>query len=186
MDEVSAIRTPTGYGSAFGKHLKKIGFMGLKSHDYHCLVQQIIRVVIRTLLQTLQRTTLIRLGKSLSQICARVVKTELEALPMYVMETICVLEVSFPPAFFDIMQHSLIHLVNELAVCGPVDVSLRAVLGKFEIPCKKQGAPKGIDGEWIYSRHQAASMGDRGGARHEDVGCGGLGPSVEPVGRQGG
>ena len=37
MDEVSAIRTPTGYGSALGKHLKKNRFMGLKSHDYTLL-----------------------------------------------------------------------------------------------------------------------------------------------------
>lgn len=56
LDEVSAIGTPTGYSSALGKHLRKTKFMGLKSHDYHCLVQQIIHVVCRTLLQPLQRT----------------------------------------------------------------------------------------------------------------------------------
>ena len=131
MDEVSAIRTPTGYGSALGKHLKKNRFMGLKSHDYHCLVQQIIPVTIRTLLQPLQRTALIRLGKSLSRICAKVVdKSEIDALRLYVVETICVLEVCFPPAFFDVMQHLLVHLVDELEVCGPVG-------GRWMYPCER-------------------------------------------------
>ena len=121
VDAVSAIRTPSGYGSALGKHLKKSRFIGLKSHDYHCLLQQIIPVAIRSLLQPLQRTALIRLGKSFSRICARVVvKSELEALRLYVVETICILEVCFPPSFFDIMQHTLVHLVDEVEMCGPV------------------------------------------------------------------
>ena len=121
VDAVSSIRTPTGYGSALGKHLKKSRFMGLKSHDFHCLLQQIIPVSIRNLLQPLQRTALIRLGKCFSRICARVVvKAELQALRLYVVETICILEVCFPPAFFDIMVHTLVHLVDEVEMCGPV------------------------------------------------------------------
>ena len=131
MDEVSAIRTPTGYGSALGKHLRKSRFIGLKSHDHHNLVQQIILVAIRTLLQPLQRTALIRLGKSLNRICARIVdEVEIDALRLYVVETICVLEVSFPPAFFGIMQHTLVHLVDQMAVCGPVG-------GRWMYPCQR-------------------------------------------------
>ena len=131
IDEVSAIRTPTGYGSALGKHLRKTKFLGLKSHDYHCLIQQIIPVVSRTLLQPLQRTTLIRLGKSFNRICARVIdKSEIAALRLYVVETICILEVCFPPAFFDIMEHSLVHLVDELELCGPVG-------GRWMYPCER-------------------------------------------------
>lgn len=131
VDEVSAIRTPTGYGSALGKHFKKSRFLGLKSHDYHCLVQQIIPVAIRTLLQPLQRTAVIRLGKCFNRICARVVvKSELAALRLYVVETLCVLEVCFPPAFFDVMQHTLVHLVDELEVCGPVG-------GRWMYPCER-------------------------------------------------
>ena len=42
IEEVGGICTPTGYGSALAKHLKKSKFQGLKSHDYHCLIQQII------------------------------------------------------------------------------------------------------------------------------------------------
>jgi hypothetical protein len=131
IEEVSAICTPTGYGSTLGKHLKKSKFQGLKSHDYHCLVQQIIPVVSRTLLQPLQRTTLVRLGKSLTRICTRVVeKSEIAALRVYVAETLCFLEVCFPPSFFDVMEHSLVHLVDELELCGPVG-------GRWMYPCER-------------------------------------------------
>lgn len=131
IEEVSGICTPTGYGSALGKHLKKSKFQGLKSHDYHCLIQQIIPVVSRTMLQPLQRTALIRLGKSLSQICARVVdKSEIAALRVYVAETLCFLEVCFPPSFFDVMEHTLVHLVDELDICGPVG-------GRWMYPCER-------------------------------------------------
>lgn len=131
IEEVGAICTPTGYGSALGKHLKRSKFQGLKSHDYHCLIQQIIPVVSRTLLQPLQRIALMRLGKSLNRICARVVeKTQIAALRVYVAETLCFLEVSFPPSFFDVMEHTLVHLVDELELCGPVG-------GRWMYPCER-------------------------------------------------
>ena len=130
LDQVSAIRTPTGYGSALGKHMRKSKFMGLKSHDFHCLIQQILPVACRTLVQPIVRTTLIRLGKSLNRICARVVdKSDIPALRLYVTETLCLLEVCFPPAFFDIMEHTLVHLVDELELCGPVG-------GRWMYPCE--------------------------------------------------
>ena len=131
IEEVSEICTPTGYGSALGKHIKKSKFQGLKSHDYHCLIQQIIPVVSITLLQPLQRTALMRLGKSLNRICARVVdKSEIAALRLYVAETLCVLEICFPPSFFDVMEHTLVHLVDEIELCGPVG-------GRWMYPCER-------------------------------------------------
>ena len=121
VDEVSLVCTPSGYGSALAKHYKKAKFFGLKSHDYHCLLQQLILVAVRILMQPLERTALIRLGKCLKRICARVVDiAELDKLRLYIVETICMLEVCIPPSFFDIMEHLLIHLVDELEVCGRV------------------------------------------------------------------
>jgi hypothetical protein len=34
--------------------------------------------------------------------------------------TMCMLERVFPPAFFDVMTHLPIHLVQQLDICGPV------------------------------------------------------------------
>ena len=36
--------------------------------------------------------------------------------------TLCMIEKEFPPAFFDVMTHLLVHLVEELDICGPVHV----------------------------------------------------------------
>jgi hypothetical protein len=155
------VKTPTGYGSALAKHFKKSRFVGLKSHDYHCLVQQLIPVAIRSLLQPLQRTALIRLGKSLNRICARVVdKRELEALRLYVVETVCVLEVCFPPAFFDIMEHTLIHLVDELEVCGPVG-------GRWMYPCERY---LGTLKSFVRSKSQLEASMANGYASEEALG----------------
>ena len=74
---------------------------------------------------------MIGLGNNLNKIWAKVVdKGELEALRLYVVETVCVLEICFPLAFLDIIEHSLIHLVNELEVCGPLG-------GRWMYPCER-------------------------------------------------
>lgn len=44
----------------------------------------------------------------------------IENLRQYVAETLCLLEVWFPPALFDIMPHLVLHLVEELDWLGPV------------------------------------------------------------------
>ena len=36
------------------------------------------------------------------------------------MVTLCHLEMYFPPTFFDIMPHLMVHLVREIKMCGPV------------------------------------------------------------------
>lgn len=85
----------------------------------------------RTLLQPLQRTTLIRLGKSPNPIYTRVVaRGEITTLRIYVVETLCLLEVCFPPSFFDIMEHTLVHLVDGLDKCGHVG-------GRWMYPCER-------------------------------------------------
>jgi hypothetical protein len=35
-------------------------------------------------------------------------------------EALCLLEKVFPPTFMDVMSHLMIHLVEELYICGPV------------------------------------------------------------------
>lgn len=57
-------------------------------------------------------------------------KEKLEALRLYVMQTMCIVEVCFPPTFFDIMQYTLIHLVDEIEVCNPMG-------GRWMYPCER-------------------------------------------------
>src|SRR6266540_2005619 len=42
---------------------------------------------------------------------------ELDELQAAVVETVCQLEMYFPPSFFDIMVHLIIHIVYEIKMC---------------------------------------------------------------------
>ncbi len=47
---------------------------------------------------------------------------DLVALQTYVVKTICLFDIWFPPRFFDMMTHlMIIHLIDELEICGPID-----------------------------------------------------------------
>ncbi len=45
---------------------------------------------------------------------------DLSDLRTYVGKSLCLLEIWYPPAFFDLMIHLLIHLIDELEICGLV------------------------------------------------------------------
>jgi hypothetical protein len=55
------------------------------------------------------------------QICTKVVvPNEIGPLRTYVVKPSCMLEIWFPRGFFDQMTHLLVHIVDELEICGPV------------------------------------------------------------------
>ncbi|XP_078157466.1 uncharacterized protein LOC144553243 [Carex rostrata] len=45
---------------------------------------------------------------------------KLDSLQKEVVVTLCHLEMYFPPSFFDVMVHLVVHLVREIKICGPV------------------------------------------------------------------
>jgi hypothetical protein len=45
---------------------------------------------------------------------------ELDDLRAYMIETMCMLEMCFPPSFFDMQQHLMIHLVDQIYTLGPL------------------------------------------------------------------
>jgi hypothetical protein len=45
---------------------------------------------------------------------------EVRELESFVAETMALVEIWFPPAFFDIMIHLIVHLPRQMAICGPV------------------------------------------------------------------
>ena len=62
-----------------------------------------------------------RISKVFRKICGSVWNPlELDALQADVTRSMTLLEIRFPPSFFDIMTHLLYHLVDELDMCGHV------------------------------------------------------------------
>ncbi|XP_068472457.1 uncharacterized protein [Phaseolus vulgaris] len=120
---LQGVKVPLGYSSNFKRlvSMKDLRLIGLKSHDCHVLMQQILPVAIRNILPKNVRYALTRLCFFFNAICSKVLDPEkLDQLQNDVVVILCQLEMYFPPSFFDIMVHLIIHLVREIKICGPV------------------------------------------------------------------
>ena len=118
---VASTAVPTGYSATLRKHVGDGRLTALKSHDHHILLQQILPAAIRNLLDPGPRDAIMRIGHAFQRICAKVINpNDLEDMQSCVAEALCMLEVWFPPGFWDIMAHLPIHLVEEIYWCGPI------------------------------------------------------------------
>ncbi|KAL6276821.1 hypothetical protein ACE6H2_020422 [Prunus campanulata] len=117
------LKLPDGYGSNIGNciSLEDSKIFGLKSHDYHMLMQQLLSVALRGLLPKGPKTAIFRLCAFFNELCQRVLdRNKLEKLDEDIVQILCMLERFFPPSFFDVMVHLTIHLGREARLCGPV------------------------------------------------------------------
>ncbi|XP_042415124.1 uncharacterized protein LOC122004280 [Zingiber officinale] len=117
------IKLPDGYSSNIGNcvSLEERKLIGLKSHDCHVLMQQLLSVALRSLLPKGPRNAIFLLCAFYNELCQRVLdRNRLEQLEENIAETLCMLERYFPPAFFTISVHLTIHLAREARLCGPV------------------------------------------------------------------
>ena len=119
------LKVPTGYSSRF-KHLvnmQTLEIKGLKSHDYHVIMQQLLPVL---LLHAFSEHKILR--SVIQQICNffNVFFLVYDVLLIYIgvkqrlIVAMCVLEKFFPPSFFVISVHLMVHLADEALACGPV------------------------------------------------------------------
>ncbi|XP_074572618.1 uncharacterized protein LOC141829097 [Curcuma longa] len=101
--------------------MKDLKLVGLKSHDCHTLMQQLLPVVIRGVLPKHVRNAITRFCFFFNVLCNKVIDaSKLDNVQTEIVTTLCLLEKYFPPSFFDIMVHLTVHLVREVKLCGPV------------------------------------------------------------------
>ncbi|XP_028193232.1 uncharacterized protein LOC114378827 [Glycine soja] len=116
------IKVPQGYSSNIKSlvSVNELKLVGLKSHDCHVLMQQLLPVAIRGTLPEKVRVAISCLCFIFNAICAKVIDPkQLDALEDEVVVVLCQMEMFFPPSFFDIMVHLVVHLVREIRCCGP-------------------------------------------------------------------
>jgi hypothetical protein len=78
-------------------------------------------LALHGLLKPGPRTAVMRMCKVFQRICTKVYDpAEFYSLEADVAESMALLEMEFPPSFFDIMTHLPYHLVQELDMCGPI------------------------------------------------------------------
>jgi len=101
--------------------MEDLKLMGLKSHDCHVLMQDLLLVAIREILPKNVRQVITRVCLIFNAICRKVIDpTTLDDLENEAIILLCQLEMYFPPSFFDIMVHLIVHLVREIRLYGPV------------------------------------------------------------------
>ncbi|KAL0546774.1 hypothetical protein IC582_016687 [Cucumis melo] len=120
---LSKLKVLEGYSSNIQSlvSLTDLKLYGLKSHDHHVLMEQLLPVAIHGILSKHVRLAIIRLCFVFNAICKKTIDTShLKIMQKDVVVTLCLLEKYFPPSFFTIMVHLVVHLVREIEFCGPV------------------------------------------------------------------
>ncbi|XP_057757285.1 uncharacterized protein LOC130976432 [Arachis stenosperma] len=94
---------------------------GLKSHDCHILIEQLFPILVKNALPSPVSTVIANLSSFFRELCGKAVNPmQLGALQNHVVQTLCQMEMIFPPSFFTVMVHLTMHLVDELKLGGPV------------------------------------------------------------------
>ncbi|KAL5570407.1 hypothetical protein UlMin_026982 [Ulmus minor] len=120
---VRSVKFPDGFASNLSKNVAQNDsrIVGLKSHDCHVIMQRLLPVGCRSLVNKTISSTIIELCTFFNQLCARTVNvTNMVKAQDQLVIILCKLERIFPPAFFDIMIHLVLHLPEEAILGGPV------------------------------------------------------------------
>jgi hypothetical protein len=119
------LKVPSGYSSNFKRLMSvkdmKMNFNLMKSHDCHVLMTALLLVALRGIIKTeLVRDAVTSLCLFFNAIEQKVIDEEkLLDLERRHFETLCLLEDTFPPSFFDLMLHLTAHVAREIWFLGP-------------------------------------------------------------------
>ena len=98
--------------------MQDLKLYGMKSHDYHVLMQQLLPVAIKALLPDHVKKVIMRVF-FFNALCSKVVNVAtLDQLQANVVETICSLKMHFLIAFFNVMVHLMYILFEKLNFVG--------------------------------------------------------------------
>ncbi|XP_071704872.1 uncharacterized protein [Rutidosis leptorrhynchoides] len=112
-----------GYSANIRKlvSMKDLKLLGMKSHDCHILMTQMIPIAIRGILPNRIRHTITKLCLFFNIIHSKVIDPDvLDEYQRDIILTLCELKIYFPPSFFDVVVHLVSHIVGEIKACGPV------------------------------------------------------------------
>jgi hypothetical protein len=86
---------------------------GYNTHDCHTMLSLFLAIAIREINHPYVKMVITRMCHFFNAISKKVIDViELDELLKETRVTMCLLEMYFPPSFFEIMDHYLIHLAN--------------------------------------------------------------------------
>ncbi|XP_058782834.1 uncharacterized protein LOC131657454 [Vicia villosa] len=93
---------------------------GLKSHDCHIIMEELLPFSRRKLLPNNVTAVLVELCSFFKVLSNKSLDmSELQILQDRIVITLCHMEMKFPPSFFTIMVHLTVHLIEEAKLGGP-------------------------------------------------------------------
>ncbi|KAF7152584.1 hypothetical protein RHSIM_Rhsim01G0155300 [Rhododendron simsii] len=125
---LKSVKYPDGYATNISRSMNSINgrLTGLKSNDYHILIQQTLPIGMRGFVDKEISITLFELGSFFQDLCSKTLRrSESEKLEERRVLILCKFEKIFPPTFFDVMAHLAVHIPREAILGGPF-VSNRA------------------------------------------------------------
>ncbi|XP_026447209.1 uncharacterized protein LOC113347755 [Papaver somniferum] len=119
------LRVPSSFSSNFRNNvnINPPELRNFKSHDYHVTIQYLLPLLVHvaTSMPKDLRVSLLRISTFFRILCAKVINREhLIRAKDSLVEAIYVLEKHFPPSFFVISIHLIVHLADEALICGLV------------------------------------------------------------------
>jgi hypothetical protein len=109
------IRVPTG----FSTNIKNLVFMselkmsGYNTHDCHTMVSLFLAITIRAINHPYLKMVITRICHFFNAISKKIIDvSELDEQCKEIRVTMCQLKMCFPPSFFDMMEHYMIHLAD--------------------------------------------------------------------------
>ena len=115
------LKFPSQYVGPLKKRIQDGKLFGLKIHDFHVLLQQVMPLCLRNIGNPKVTAAVMHVSRLFRRICSKVVDSQdRQQMLLDIAETICFLKKEFSPSIFVMMMHLPIHLVEELFLCGPV------------------------------------------------------------------
>ncbi|XP_045831553.1 uncharacterized protein LOC123922941 [Trifolium pratense] len=150
LNTLKNVRVPDGYSSNISRCVDEVQqkIFGLKSHDCHVIMEQLLPLAIRNLLPNHVTKVLVEFCSFFRVLCGKSLNlSDLEKLQDRVVITLCHLEMLFPPSFFTVMVHLTVHLTEEAKLGGPVHYRymypIERELGHFKSFVRNKAQPEG-------------------------------------------
>ena len=116
------IKVPDGYAFNISRrvNLKEHKISGLKSHNNHIPMQQLIPIALQGSLSSHVTKPLIKLACFFRTICSKTLTvSDIASAKADIAVTLCELEKIFPQSFFTVMVYLVMHLATEAKIGGP-------------------------------------------------------------------
>ncbi|KAL0389919.1 UNVERIFIED_CONTAM: hypothetical protein Scaly_0349000 [Sesamum calycinum] len=138
---ICGLKFPNGYASNLTRcvEMTELRMHGMKSHDCHVFMQKLILIAFHEMLPEHVWSALTEVSLLFQSICSTTLDVhKLHELENSVAIIMCNLEKIFPPAFFYLIEHLIVHLSYEARVGGLVQYRWMYPFEKFLSELKKK------------------------------------------------